>query len=58
MVSVVDEVTDKAVPAVVPNLTDVAPVNPVPVTVTVVPPADRPAAGEMPVTTGTGSYVN
>src|SRR5208283_1539080 len=37
----------------------VAPVtNPVPVTVTVVPPATGPAAGEMPVTAGTGSYVN
>ena len=35
MVREVDEVTDKPVPAVVPNFTAVAPVNPVPVTVTV-----------------------
>ena len=58
MVREVDEVTDKPVPAVVPNFTAVAPVNPVPVTVTVVPPATGPAAGEMLVTVGTGSYVN
>jgi hypothetical protein len=43
---------------VVPNVTAVAPVNPVPVTVTVVPPATGPAAGEIPVTVGTGAYVN
>jgi hypothetical protein len=42
---------------VVPNLTDVTPVKPVPVTVTVVPPASGPVAGVTPVTVGTGSYV-
>ena len=37
----------------------VAPVtNPVPVTVTVVPPANGPAAGATLVIVGTGSYVN
>src|SRR5208283_830056 len=52
------EVTVKLDAAVVPNITAVAPVNPVPVIVTVVPPATGPAAGVIPVTTGTGSYVN
>ena len=42
----------------VPNITPVVPVNPVPVTVTVVPPANCPLAGEMPVMVGTGTYVN
>jgi hypothetical protein len=55
MVSVVAELTVRTVPAVEPNLTAVAPVNPVPVTVTVVPPATGPAAGEIPVTVGTGA---
>src|SRR5208337_5497894 len=58
MLTEVGEATSKPVPAVDPNLTDVAPVNPVPVTVTVVPPANGPAAGVTPVTVGTGSYVN
>src|SRR5208283_4001145 len=58
MVREVGEAMSSPVPAVVPNLTDVAPVNPVPVTVTVVPPATGPAAGVTPVTVGTGSYVN
>ena len=39
-------------------MTVVTPVIPVPVIVTVVPPATGPAAGVMPVMTGTGSYVN
>ena len=40
------------VAAPVPNLTLVAPVNPVPVMVTVPPPAGRPAAGVTAVTVG------
>ena len=40
------------VPAVVPNVTAVTPVNPVPVTVTDVPPATNPWVGLMLVTTG------
>ena len=42
----------------VPNVTAVAPVNPVPVIVTVVPPATGPDTGVIPVTVGMGSYVN
>jgi hypothetical protein len=45
-------VTVKPVAGVGPKFTAVAPVNPVPVRVTVVPPAVGPAIGEMPVTTG------
>ena len=41
----VEELTTRPVPAVVPNLTTVAPVKPVPVTVTGVPPAVGPRAG-------------
>ena len=37
-----------------PNLTPVAPVKPVPVMVTVVPPAVVPEVGLMPVTVGVG----
>src|SRR5208283_2500527 len=58
MVREVGEAMSSPVAAVVPNLTDVAPVNPVPVTVTVVPPATGPAAGEILVTAGTVSYVD
>ncbi len=48
------------VAAVVPKSTTVAPVNPVPVIVTSVPPAAGPVVGERPVTTGaaTAVYVN
>ena len=46
------------VPGIVPNVTAVAPVNPVPVTVTSVLPAWDPLAGEMPVTFGGALYVN
>ena len=42
------------VPAVVPNVTAVTPVNPVPVMVTDVPPATNPWVGLMLVTTGAG----
>jgi hypothetical protein len=52
MVILVLEFTVRLVPAVVPNLTAVAPVNPVPVIVTTVPPAVGPLAGEMAVTVG------
>ncbi len=58
MVREVGEATSRPVPAVDPNFTTVAPVNPVPVTVTVVPPANGPAAGATLVIVGTGSYVN
>lgn len=46
---------------VVPKVTLVAPVKPVPVMFTAVPPAVGPDTGEMPVTvgiTGTTPYVN
>ena len=48
------------VAAVVPKSTAVAPVNPVPVIVTVVPPASGPDVGLKPVTLGavTAVYVN
>ena len=41
----VAETTVKDVAFVAPNFTDVAPVNPVPLIVTVVPPAVAPIAG-------------
>ncbi len=50
----VSEFTVKAVAAVVPKSTAVAPVNPVPVIVTAVLPAGGPLAGEIVVTVGTG----
>ena len=51
-VRVLSLVTCRLVPEVVPNLTAVAPVNPVPVMVTAVPPAVDPLAGEMLVMVG------
>ena len=45
-------VTENAVPATPPNVTPVAPVSPVPVTVTGVPPAAGPVLGLTPVTVG------
>ena len=57
-VRVVSDTTVKLVPGVFPNNTDVAPVNPVPVTVTTVPPACGPDAGLTPVTAGAAAYVN
>ena len=51
-VRVLSLVTCRPVPEVVPNLTAVAPVNPVPVMVTAVPPAVDPLAGEMLVMVG------
>jgi hypothetical protein len=50
--------TVKLVAAVLPNVTPVAAVKPVPVMVTDVPPARGPAPGAIAETTGTGSYVN
>jgi hypothetical protein len=46
--------TVKLVAAAAPKVTSVAPVNAVPVTVTVVPPAVGPEVGEIAVTAGTG----
>jgi hypothetical protein len=46
--------TVKLEAAVVPNFTALAPVKPVPVTVTVVPPVVGPELGPMPVTAGAG----
>ena len=53
-VAVIDvaELTVKPVAAVAPNVTADAPVNPVPVIVTVVPPAVGPEVGEIDVTVG------
>ena len=48
----VAELTVKLVAAVAPKVTAVAPVNPVPVIVTVVPPGVGPAVGEIDVTAG------
>ena len=45
----------KLAAAVAPKLTPVAPVNPVPVIVTLVPPAAGPEVEEMPVTLGAGT---
>ena len=50
----VDETTVKLVAATVPKSTLVAPVKPVPVMVTVVPPPVGPDVGEMLVTVGAG----
>jgi hypothetical protein len=58
MVRVLSVVTSRPFPGVVPNMTAVAPVNPVPVMVTVVPPIAGPLVGEILVTVGTGTYVN
>jgi hypothetical protein len=49
--------TVNEVAAVDPKLTAVAPVNPVPVIVTTVPPASGPALGRTAVTAGTAAYV-
>ena len=48
----VAELTVKPVAGVAPKLTAVAPVNPVPVMVTEVPPAPGPDVGEIEVTAG------
>jgi hypothetical protein len=54
----VAEVTVKLLAATVPKSTSVAPVNPVPVIVTDVPPDVDPDLGLMPVTAGGATYVN
>ena len=59
LVTVIDVALVTVIPPVVfawpPNFTLFAPVNPVPVTVTVVPPPTGPVAGEIPVTVGTAA---
>lgn len=52
---VVELVTEKLAAAAVPKCTVVAPVKPVPVIVTVVPPSVEPLAGVKAVTVGTES---
>jgi hypothetical protein len=52
------ELTAKLAALVAPNLTALAPVKPLPLTVTVVPPASGPAFGPTPPTVGGGRYVN
>ena len=55
-VSVVGDDTVTAVATVVPNCTDVVPTeNPVPVTLTLVPPTSGPMSGEIAATVGTVS---
>ena len=54
----VSESTVNDVAAVEPKCTAVAPVNPEPVSVTVVPPAVGPADGVTPVTSPSATYVN
>jgi hypothetical protein len=54
----VSELTVKLVAATSPKKTPVAPVNPVPVTMTDVPPARVPEFGLTPVTVGAEAAVN
>jgi hypothetical protein len=54
----VSETTVKDAAAVEPNETALAPMKPVPVIVTCVPPATGPALGLTPVTPGADTYVN
>ena len=56
-VTVVSSTTTTPVALFAPNSTTVAPVNPVPDTVTVFPPASGPATGLTAETTGIGTYV-
>ena len=53
----VAELTTKLARCVPPKLTAVAPVNPVPVMTTLVPPAAGPDVGPSPVTVGAGTKV-
>ena len=55
-VMLVGELTVKLVAAVFPKVTAVAPKNPVPVSVTVVPPEVGPEVGLRPVTLGVGAW--
>jgi hypothetical protein len=50
--------TEAGVTCVPPKLTAVAPLKPVPVIVTEVPPVTGPYEGAMALTTGGGAYVN
>ena len=52
------DTTVKLLAGAVPNDTDVAPVKPEPMTVTVVPPALGPEGGLMPVTFGAEATVS
>ena len=52
---VVSDDTENDAAAVVPNETAVAPLKPLPVTVTAVPPSVGPAVGLRPVTLGAGT---
>ena len=54
----VAELTTKLAALVPPNWTAVAPVKPVPVMTTLVPPAAGPDVGASPVTVGAGMNVN
>ena len=54
-VRLVSLITLTEVPAVAPKSTAVAPVKPVPLTVTEVPPAAGPLVGLTPVTVGAGA---
>ena len=54
----VAELTVNPVAGVAPKLTTVAPVKPVPVMVTELPPASGPLVGDMEVTVGCAAYVN
>ena len=54
----VGELTLKLTASVEPNLTELAPLRLVPVTVTGVPAASGPCTGEIPLTVGAGTNVN
>jgi hypothetical protein len=54
----VAELTVKLVTAIEPKFRAVAPVKPVPVITTEVPPAARPLVGDIAVIVGTATYVN
>jgi hypothetical protein len=51
----VDETTERLLPATEPKWTALAPVNPVPVMVTAVPPTRGPTTGLTELTVGTSS---
>lgn len=53
-----DWVPGMANAGVVPNMTAVTPINPVPLMITAVPPDTGPPVGEMPVTVGVPTFVN
>ena len=53
----VDELTVKLAAAVLPKFTVDAPVNPLPVMITLVPPVAGPVTGFKPVVAGTGAAI-